>query len=203
MARPYPRTLTYVGERSVAEAGRARQSGVRLFVAVTPPEAVLDEMSSLVEQLREPGQSQAGVRWTGRTQWHVTLRFLGEVEDPAPVVAALEGMGSIGLAPLEARLGPAVGLLGRSVICVPVTGLDQLATAVTEATADLGRPPEDRPFYGHLTLARLPRRKRPDPAAWVGHPLAATWPVTEIEVIRSHPGSGGSRYETLSALRLT
>ena len=59
---------------------------MRLFVGVRPPDEVLDLIADL------PRRAQAGLRWTTRDQWHVTLRFLGEVEDPTVVVDALDGV---------------------------------------------------------------------------------------------------------------
>ena len=120
----------------------------RRFVAVWPPEGVLDA----VEALHRP--VEAGGRWTRRDQWHVTLRFLGDV--------AVE--------PVVARLGPAVDRLGRGVVQIPVAGLDELADDVVARTADLGRPPEDWPFVGHLTLARIAGRP---PRDVLGQPIAA------------------------------
>jgi 2'-5' RNA ligase len=164
---------------------------MRLFVGVVPPERVLDAL----DRLDRP--ERAGVRWTRRDQWHVTLRFLGEVADPGPVAAALSA------APLrgcEARLGPRVRALGRQVVCLPVAGLDGLAQAVVEATAGFGQPPDDRRFRGHLTLARLRRPARP--SGLTGAALDGTFPVTDVRLIRSHQGEGGPRYEDLLVVPL-
>ncbi|HEX2064544.1 MAG TPA: RNA 2',3'-cyclic phosphodiesterase [Acidimicrobiales bacterium] len=164
---------------------------MRLFVGVVPPDRVLDE----IERLRRP--ERPGVRWTRRDQWHVTLRFLGEVADPEPVAAALDA------APLrrcEARLGPRVRPLGRQVVCLPVAGLDGLARAVEEATAGFGRPPDDRPFRGHLTLARLRRSARP--SGLTGDVFEAGFPVADVRLVRSHQTDGGSRYEDLHVVPL-
>jgi RNA 2',3'-cyclic 3'-phosphodiesterase len=159
---------------------------MRLFIGVVPPERVLDAL----DRLGRP--ERAGVRWTRRHQWHVTLRFLGDVPDPRPVAAALS---AAPLHPCEASIGPKVKMLGRQVICLPVAGLDELAHAVEEATAGFGQPPDDRRFRGHLTLARLRRRARP--SGLTGAALDDSFPVTEVRLIRSHQDSGGSRYEDL------
>ncbi len=160
-------------------------AGVRLFVAVRLPEPVLDGVAAL----RRP--AQAGVRWTTRAQWHVTLRFLGEVTDAAPVVAALE---RVSLPGAEGRLGPAVGRLGREVVMVPVQGLDALAEAVVSATAAVGLPPEGRAFRGHLTLARV----RHGPVrALVGEAIDLRFSVEDVRLVRSHLGRDGARYEDL------
>ena len=111
----------------------------RLFVAVWPPEEVLDRVAALARPEVE------GLRWTRRDQWHVTLRFLGAIPDPAPVVEALAGLD---LPAADAVLGPAVDRFGRRIVHVPVAGLDAVAAGVVGATGGMGRPPEDRPFDG-------------------------------------------------------
>ncbi|MZE53164.1 RNA 2',3'-cyclic phosphodiesterase, partial [Streptomyces sp. SID5770] len=55
---------------------------MRLFAAVLPPPERLDELGQVVDRLhRLPGAD--GVRWTARAGWHLTLAFMGEVEDAA------------------------------------------------------------------------------------------------------------------------
>src|SRR5262245_7449378 len=117
----------------------------RLFVAVWPPDDVLELVQAL------PREERPGVRWTTRDPWHVTLRFLGAA-DVAEAVAALR---LVDTATVEAVLGPRPRRLGASVLVMPVAGLDDIATAVLSATAEIGRPPENRRFHGHVTLARL------------------------------------------------
>lgn len=175
---------------------------MRLFVAVRPPEPVLDRLASLVVDLRDrfDRRSEGGLRWTSRDQWHVTLRFLGEVDDPQPIVSALE---RAALSPTRARLGPGLELLGQKVVCAPVAGLEELAGHVVGATAQLGEPPEGRAFRGHVTLARLRRGRRVIRSRDLdGAEVEASWPVDEVALVRSHLGSSGPRYEDLFIRRL-
>ncbi|HZA77046.1 MAG TPA: RNA 2',3'-cyclic phosphodiesterase [Acidimicrobiales bacterium] len=166
---------------------------MRLFVGVRPPDDVLDLIADL------PRRAQTGLRWTTREQWHVTLRFLGEVADPTAVVEALDGADPARLVACEATVGPVVETLSRQVVALPVAGLDDLAMAVVEATGTLGRPPEDRPFHGHITLARLARSARGSARRLtgeiVGRPLSARFAVSDVRVVRSHLGRAGARYE--------
>ena len=163
---------------------------MRLFVAVRPPDAVLDVIGGLRRPARE------GVRWTTRPQWHVTLRFLGEVDDPAPVVAALETAPLVGCA---AVMGPRVAALGYGVVIVPVAGLEALAEGVVATTGQFGRAPEARPFRGHLTLARV---RRGSVRGLVGEAIELRFPVEHIRLVRSRPGPGGARYDDVHVRRL-
>lgn len=157
----------------------------RLFVAVWPPHEVLDA----VEALHRP--VDAGGRWTRRDQWHVTLRFLGPA-DPDEVAAALT---AIRHDPVEAVVGPEVGLLGEGVVQLPVAGLDSLAESVVSLTAGQGRPPEDRPFFGHLTLARMAGEP---PAGVLGQALSASFPVDSLALVTSELGGNAARYTTVA-----
>lgn len=165
----------------------------RLFVAVWPPDDVLDAVAAL-DRPEVPG-----LRWTARHQWHVTLRFLGPVETVGEAAAALE---TVRAAPTEAVAGPAVGRFGQRVLHVPVTGLGELAGAVVAATADVGEPPEDRPFAGHLTLARVARGARVDLRRLAGQAVAGRWPVADICLVESHLSPRGARYEVVSRFPL-
>jgi 2'-5' RNA ligase len=165
----------------------------RLFVAVSPPDEVLERVAALDRP------DVAGLRWTDRAQWHVTLRFLGRVDD---VAVAVEALDRVRAAPAEASLGPAVGRFGQRVLHVPVTGLDQVAAAVVGATAQVGEPPEERTFAGHLTLARVRQGMKVDLRALSGQPVAGRWPVAEVCLMESHLSPKGARYEVLERFRL-
>jgi 2'-5' RNA ligase len=165
----------------------------RLFVAVWPPDAVLD----LVAELPRPDVE--GLRWTTRGQWHVTLRFFGNVS----VEHASAALNRVSAGAATAGLGPGTGRFGKAVLHVPVSGLDEVASAVLEATRDVGRPPEDRPFNGHLTLARArDRRRGVDLRALTGTPIAGSWPVNEVFLVESHLGPHGANYQVVESVFL-
>lgn len=162
----------------------------RLFAAIWPPEDVLDRIDALHRPVDQGG------RWTRRNQWHVTLRFLGPA-DVDEVVAVLEGVHH---PPVEAEVGPATAILGRGVIHLPVAGLDSLAEAVVDATRALGRPPEDRPFLGHLTLARM---AGDPPVGVLDQPFSARFPVEAIHLVSSELGGNAARYDTVGTFPLS
>jgi 2'-5' RNA ligase len=153
----------------------------RLFIAAYPPTAIIDQLAAL------PRPAEPGVRWTIEAQWHVTLRFLG----PADVEAAERRLAEIDVASPTARIGPQVAGLGRHAVVAPVGGLDDLADAVRTATADIGQPPDQRPFVGHITLARLKHRST---CGLAGHPLAGSWTVSEVELVASQLHPDGARH---------
>ena len=166
----------------------------RLFVAVWPPPAIVEQVAAL------PRPTVIGLRWTRQEQWHVTLRFLGWVEDSGAVSAALS---TVEGPPVVAAVGPSVGRFGQRVLHVPVEGLGGLAAAVVAATAHLGRPPEDRAFSGHLTLARVGKEAKVDLRPLTGAPVSGSWPVNELTLVESRLSSSGARYEVVERFALT
>lgn len=145
----------------------------RLFVAVWPSREALDALAGL------PRPDLPGVRWTAPERLHVTMRFLGDC-DEGDAVAALS---ALRLPSAEVALGPTVERLGRAVLVVPARGLDELAAEIISATRHIGRPPPDRPFTGHLTVARY---KGGPPEGYAPQTHAA-FTATEIALVRSDP----------------
>jgi 2'-5' RNA ligase len=160
----------------------------RLFVAIYPPRSVVAALAAL------PRAVEPNVRWVPIDQLHVTLRFFGEVD----VEPTKDRLGEViaGLASASVTMGPCVSRLGREVVCVPVAGLDGLASAVVEATAHLGARPDPRPFRGHLTLARLRRRAA---CGLTGTPFSATFVADRIHLVESVTGRGGAHHSTIAS----
>ena len=120
----------------------------RLFVAVWLPDDVRSGSPPCPERT---SRACAGCH---PHQWHVTLRFLGEA-DPVDAAAAL---GRLRRDVVEAGSARRSAVWVARVVCLPVEGLEGLAASVAYVTADIGQPPDPRPFNGHVTMARLRRR---------------------------------------------
>jgi 2'-5' RNA ligase len=168
---------------------------MRFFLAAWPT----PEVSAALERLPRPALT--GVRWTSSEQWHVTLRFLGELASPDEILEALD-------AAADRRPGPAAGqlggsrphLLGRDAVVYPVAGLEEVAAWVGSATAGFGRPP-DHGFRGHLTVGRARSGRMPGELEALALPVVE-WPVGDVRVVASRLGADGSRYETVASVEL-
>jgi 2'-5' RNA ligase len=201
---------------------------MRLFVAIWPPPPVVAALSELE---RPDGGT---VRWTAPSRWHVTLLFLGrpasdEPDDRVPpagsagtasasaALAVDEAIAGLGRIPLEAhagtvaRLGTVTATFGRSVLIVPILGLDSLAGAVRTAYSpgpgsSAGTDPagtDPAAFNGHLTLGRARRRRddlRPLAGTVVGSAAGMEWTVAELALVASISRDGKGVYETLSTV---
>ena len=173
---------------------------MRLFVAVWPDDEVRRRLAGLELEL---GRTR-GLRFVGPSRWHVTVRFLGEVDEVRvePLGQALRECGAAFPGPLECRLGPGTGWFsGVRVLQLPAAGLDGLAVAVRTATRSFAPDPVDPepPFNGHLTLARSKGRRLG--VAALGEmsaiPFEAAFLVHAMDLVASRPSPQGHVYSTV------
>lgn len=186
---------------SVAD-GRAQ---LRLFVALEVPEARKISIEKAIQSLR---LNLPKARWTTREQWHVTLKFLGEVpEDRLPEVVEIAGTCGTASPPVGTRLTE-IGSFprGRRARVIWV-GLEDdarvmalLAATLEEELGGAGFRKEGRDLHPHLTLARF---RVPQP---IEQEMGSSGPyefdrtpfeVGEIVLFRSHLNPKGATYEPL------
>ena len=178
----------------------------RAFVAVMPAEPVLDALEPRVADLAARAPE---LRWLPRPQWHLTLQFLGAVDD-ADALRAAVAPGVAGHATFDVQLagGGAFPSVRRgAVLWVGVErgdALVRLAEAVQDATHTLGHAPDDRPFHPHLTLARAarPRALAELVDARGTGPLGPAWTVTEVAVVESDTRPTGAVHTVRDRLPL-
>jgi 2'-5' RNA ligase len=177
---------------------------MRLFVAIAPSAVALDELEAATMPLREAWPQ---LRWTDRPAWHVTLAFLGEVDEPAaarlaPQLAdAARGHPALALsvAGSGAFPGPARARVLWTGIAGDREGLKVLSGRVVEGAREAGAPPPDdgRAFTPHLTLARC---RAPADVSSLAGALAGyagtPWAAAEIHLIRSRLAAR-PRYEVI------
>ncbi len=176
---------------------------MRLFVAVWPDAETHKRLAALnLTGVR-------GVRVVDPAQWHVTLRFVGDVDDRwVPLlVTALETAAGRMTGRVRCRLGPSTAWFpGQRVLQVPASGLDALAGAVRTATEPFVPGPSrgGPPFTGHLTVARSDGR-RPDASAragLAGIPLVGAWAVDSMDLVHARGSAPGPRYVVLARVPL-
>lgn len=182
---------------------------MRLFVALLPPEDVLAEVAQAV---RGRQQEWPALRWVSPELWHVTLAFLGNVdEELLPGLRALLERKAAGHEPREVSFAGAGAFpsAGRaSVFWVGMRGpaddrgrpvFARLAGSISAGAEKLGLSMDRKRFHPHLTLARC--RERTDlrdlvdaMAAFTGR----TWRADAVHLMRSHLGRT-VRYESIGA----
>lgn len=186
---------------------------MRMFVAVEISDRLRQAAAAAATRIRQDVGRALEARWVDPVNMHLTVRFIGQVDDdrapdlvkvlaePVRVAPFEIALGRCGVFP--ARGGPRVVWLGLT------TGLPSLAAMRDEFSrrlALLGIEPEDRPYSAHLTLARvkdLRKEGRGSPAA-VREAIEkvdvapARCRVDRATIFRSHMSSAGSWYEPLA-----
>ena len=176
---------------------------IRLFLAVTPPPQELLRVQRATLALRDEFPA---ARWIPPENQHVTIKFLGAVEEPRmqSLVDACRGLAP-GLASGPATmsgLGVFPAARRATVLWAGIVdasgGLAALEGSVAARCAELGWPREKRPFSPHLTLARFRAPTRVDPTTLsAGAIEGQEWPIDRFQLYRSRLSPKGARYEVL------
>jgi 2'-5' RNA ligase len=180
---------------------------VRLFFALEMPAEVRQALAGVVERLRPRAPA---VRWVRPEGIHLTLRFLGEVEEPrlGAIVAAARSLpagGALrlrtgGLGAFPARGRPRVVWLGLEESGAALRALKEGLEAALER---IGFAPEGRDWSPHLTLGRIKPGGDPRAAlAATAAPAALEFELREFVLMESRLEPSGARYERRAAFPL-
>jgi len=168
---------------------------LRLFVGLSLPDGVIARLSMICAGI--PGAS-----WVAPSNMHLTLRFIGEVEeaDAAEIdalLAAIEAPAfSIELASVN-TFGEGTKARALWAAVKPSAELAHLQAKVESAVVRAGRPSEGRKFTPHVTLARLSKPQPPRLASFLeGHALFQAGPfgVEQFTLFESRLGKGSPVY---------
>ena len=133
---------------------------IRSFFAIEPPPQVRDEIARVSGLFRNTG---ADVKWVRPESVHLTLKFLGDV-DEADIEPLAQAVGKAVAAHKSVELGIKglgvfPGLRKPRVVWIGlggnIDGLKTLQQSVETAAAEFGFEPEKRSFKAHLTLGRI------------------------------------------------
>lgn len=169
----------------------------RLFIALPLPERVRDTLLDVQEGI-------SGARWQDADNFHLTLRFIGEVERHlfADIATALESvpfrrfpLAISGTGHFESKGR------GRAIWAgvAPSPPLAELQFSVEMACRRAGLPAEKRKFVPHITLARLNSGSGPigDWLAAHGDLATGPWQVEGFALWYSDLTANGSLYSRL------
>ncbi len=134
---------------------------IRAFLAIDPPEEILQEIGRIQERLQRMIRGE--VRWVRPEAIHLTLKFFGDIPEGAIAdIAAVVEKAAAAAAPLALSIGGAGVFPDQRRPRVLWLGMDgdvprllSLQKKVEEGLGIVGFPAEERPFRPHLTLARI------------------------------------------------
>ena len=184
---------------------------MRLFVGVELPDHVKAAAAAAVSAVRERvdrAAPHAAIRWVDPANLHITLWFLGEVDDtrthrltsvltePVRTKPFTVQLDRFGVFPNAGK--PRVCWIGLG---SGIQELISLHAEVQERVVRLGFDADSRPYSPHLTVARvrdIRQAQVPALRELLGSAtLAAEFSVMSLTLFRSRPSAKGSRYESL------
>ncbi len=176
---------------------------MRLFVALPLPTEIRASLAGLCGGI-------AGTRWIEPENFHITLRFIGDVGRGEADDLHTE-LASVRFPEFEMALSGIGTFERRGHVHMIWAGLDRpqiivdLRDRIEAAAVRAGFQRESRKFKPHITLCRFKSHSMPD----IGPYLAmnndfstAAFAVDHFSLYQSRLGHGGARYEVLSQYRL-
>jgi 2'-5' RNA ligase len=161
---------------------------LRLFLAVDPSAEAIEDLVQIVGRLRSPGRAMR------REQMHLTLAFLGEVDESG--LPAVRRAVSVAAGEAESgtlRVGGG-GRFGTTVLWAGIRGdldaLHGLAHALRDALRAESIDLDERPYRPHLTISRpAPRASTAQLRAdleLLGRYRGPHWPLDHVYLACSH-----------------
>jgi RNA 2',3'-cyclic 3'-phosphodiesterase len=166
----------------------------RLFIGLEIPASVAQSLAMMRGGL-------PGARWIAPENYHLTLRFIGDIDDA--LAREIAGMlGRVQRGSFELRLDGLSSFGGRKPRAVvaaatQVAALMELQAEQERLLQRLGLEPEGRKYTPHVTLARLR-----DSSSWQvadylaarGHYRSASFQVSRFVLFSSRASVGGGPY---------
>ncbi|EMA68322.1 RNA 2',3'-cyclic phosphodiesterase [Halorubrum kocurii] len=194
---------------------------MRAFFAVDLP----DDLAPRIAEAQETFEGAEGLRFVDPEQAHVTLKFLGEIDESATddgesdapalddVLAAGErAVAAVDVDPFECAIsgyGVFPSLDYISVVWAGIDGGSAELTALHEAleaeTTALGVDPEEHEFTPHVTLARMNDARGKElvqEAVRERDPAIGRFEVDAVHLVSSTLTSDGPAYETVASFGL-
>jgi len=179
---------------------------MRAFLALEIPGEIVEYLKGVIDRL---ARRTEGVKWVRREGIHITVKFLGEIEDSASARMRdlLSPMGER-FAPVAARLGSLDAFPSRRSARVVVVKLKEggeemqaIFSDMEERLAAMDVEKEKRGFVPHITLGR---RRTPAPFP-DGDPLPIeekTFMVNHLVLFKSTLSPAGAIYDPIWKITL-
>lgn len=174
----------------------------RIFTGLEIPPEIGRELAQLRGGLH-------GARWVDPENYHITLRFVGDVDArTAHEIASL--LGQVRREPFEVRLTELSSFGGRKPRAIVVNAESSRALSDLQAEHEwlmqrAGLPPEGRKYTPHVTLARLRDVSSRDVAAYLttrGYFRPLSFMVSQFVLFSARASVGGGPYVVEAAFPL-
>lgn len=181
---------------------------MRLFLSIEISSEVRQWLNGLIADLR---RHKADIAWTGSSNFHLTLKFLGEINsnDVPKIIGACNAIQIPAFNLSISNAGAFPNVRNPKVLWIGLGGelatLKVLQRSIEDALEDEGFPREAKSFRPHLTLGRIrrPGNSETTVAQLLSTQLPETvFPVNRYCLMRSELLPGGAKYTELAHFEL-
>ncbi len=192
----------------------AKNSGMRTFIAIELPQQIQNALAKLQEQLKQSG---ADVKWVEPINIHLTLKFLGEIDEQQlnkikqviEEIAADKDAFQIHIS----SLGAFPHITSPRVIWVGLYSGDketkEIVATLEGKIEKIGIPKEDHTFSSHITIGRSRSPKNKENLVQLLNKLAGIltaenleFRISKITLFKSSLSPKGPTYEVLHQANL-
>lgn len=181
---------------------------IRSFIAFPVSSEIKNTILDIQEEIKKLNK-QAPVKWVDRGGIHVTIEFLGDLED-RQIAKVKQILGNIvpyypvfnyGLKYLNAF----PNIVRPNVLVVSLSDKDQvgfsLYSAIHRALQEDGLDQNNRPWQPHLTLGRVRGSWKPEGFRKIEIPKKL-WPADKVVLYKSELAPAGAIYTPLAEYKL-
>lgn len=179
----------------------------RLFIAINLPFHIKDLLEEEVNKIKN-NHHQADIRFTSPEQWHLTLIFFGYQEEKflKNIEEAMQNASSQIMKPIKIYFekitygppGPRARMIWLTTTTETSAALDKVKKTIENELLKAGVKwdKENRPFHGHLTLARFEMMALKNLAA-LDENFNYGFEADKIDLMKSTLRREGALYEKL------
>lgn len=181
----------------------------RLFIAINLPNDIKAEIFDAVEALRKKNP-RLEAKWVEEENLHLTLHFLGYVEEEKisalikDLEKSIQHFSSFSLS--IHRAGGFPSLSRPRVVFIktsePTGTLKNIHQALGQALEKFGLEIDRRPYQGHITLARLKFPAALHGLEKTGEKISFNFKVASIDLVESHLSRSGPTYTIAKKFKL-
>jgi len=184
---------------------------MRAFFCLPVDSEVRAVVGAAAERIRR--ETRMAASWVDPANYHVTLRFLGDIDPALTVELRTLAERAVAACPPFALTIRAIGAfpsLERARVLwaggEAPDGFRLLVKSLERALCDLGFPSEASPTVAHVTIARVksaPDRRLPEIAKGLGSLRLPDCMPRSVILMQSELASGGARYTPLFDVPIT
>ena len=137
---------------------------MRLFTASEVDSRLVSRLQQCIDDLRRRAATAPGARitWVSADHLHITVRFIGEVDETRAAAVASTLESPVGIAPFDVTVRGVGTFPPRGAPRVIWAGIEhggeplrQVADEISGRLEHVGFGRDDRPYRPHITLARV------------------------------------------------